>query len=175
MVLELPPRLSFSSQVSTESLYGMKQCLLPPPPDRELLWLPTVLPSPSEAILLILWQLLDIWEFWAVEAVGRRGSWEIYGESEGNTVRIEEMWKEKQEVHTRLNFFFTSTSNWIIKSIFIYQEQIWRCPKWPATCWCSSPLSVYPCSSGGLLAHCQTQHKHNMRLCHSQWLKTQII
>lgn len=44
-------------------------------------------------------------------------------------------------------------------SVFIYQEQIWRCPKWPATCWCWSLRSVYPCSSGGLLAHCQTQHE----------------
>lgn len=35
----------------------MKQSLLPPP-DRKL-------PSPSDATLLMLWQLLDIWEFWA--------------------------------------------------------------------------------------------------------------
>lgn len=41
----------------------------------------------------------------------------------------------------------------------IYQEQRWQCPKWPVTCWCWSPLSACPCSSGGLLSHCPKQRQ----------------
>lgn len=59
MVLELPPRLSFSSQVRMESRYGMYAGRLLP------LLLPegglsTVLLSPSLVMVLMLWQLLNI-------------------------------------------------------------------------------------------------------------------
>lgn len=82
----------------------MKQCLLPPPPpDSELLWLPAVLPSPSEAMLLMLWQLLDIWEFWAVEAVTVKG---------------------KLRLTKRTGVLRMDSNN-----IFLYQEQKLRCPR----------------------------------------------
>lgn len=41
-----------------------------------------------------------------------------------------------------------------------YQEPIWRCPEWPATCWCWNPRSVCPGSTADPLAHWQTQDKH---------------
>lgn len=67
MVLELPPRLSFSSQVSTESRYGMYDCLLagPPPLLAPDVVLGTPLSPPLLAALLRLWQLLNTCEFWA--------------------------------------------------------------------------------------------------------------
>lgn len=81
-----------------------------------------------------------LWRQREEEVQTLRDLWRVSFRTEGNTVRVEEMWKEKQEcvIHARFipnkNCFLRN--HWIINSIFIYQEQIWRCPTWPVTCWC---------------------------------------